>query len=950
MMHICDCGQYYLGSQSHQYGGILLEKRRVVTGRRDVQSPWPLMVTVCFTFYVIKCLVRLNTAQAATVLDAMAPLLQANQVTQQLLASGPSGNQVNIGDNQSQDFFAPTGDAKIYTDADGNWSQIWLTPALAYKKGAVTLNTRIDMTQDFSFNWQVLMKASVDSPSATMADGIGFALHPTYTANELGPNQTFAQALNSIGSAGGNLGTADLMNAFGFKLDSYWNWGNDAQTVGRTGSISGSFYKDPRHDNAANGDAYATWDNRIDGQVDNRIPQNNTTQWGPYGMLTKTDGTGYLTNTASDTGAAVSETPLNGAAATSVNLLSGNWAGLNIVYNAAQHQLAVTLTDLHDTRRTMTWRRTLTAPEIALINQKRYYAFMIQGSTGARYAEQSVQRLRGYFTPENPTLLVRKVTTNGMSVADTQTFTQTTVKKTTAPVQITSAVDNNNFQGVLSHILFTTYDANGNPVTKRVNIATNKDGFDRTIDQWSYTVDPTKYTSLTIVTYVYRRTTNIPTMTLSYAGAAGNGTYALPPNGDVNVTASITNPATGPATWMGVYALDQLPSSLQLKTGSNPNVSQAGNQLKINFGAIDRGQTVTTAFTLHYSGTLPATLYPTGVSADSNGMSLGHSAYIYDQSPELIDAAGKRVDGSYYYVPGTLDAPLAAEKLKESPIITDYINLDPGNFVPHIGNAQPAAKALFHYWDITSPGATTMDPILTGHPTQEITGTTGGTLTGLLADPIANAPQPTVLADYTYLGYYEFTGSGTTSTWHDAKGAAAPTFYYQANATSATPQQIAYIYRPSTQKYLAITPPNINFGKRPATAASQGNLWLPSQVGVQAVVTDTRPHTGIPASTGGWQVSITATGPMRGVSSHATLVGAKITFATAGADISTGFTGRAATLALVNGDTHILAQSSVYGSRKLNWGSLGVQLNVPQQAITPDTYQTTITWSVTDGL
>lgn len=190
------------------------------------------MVTVCFTFYVIKCLVRLNTAQAATVLDAMVPLLQANQVTQQLLASGPSGNQVNIGDNQSQDFFAPTGDAKIYTDADGNWSQIRLTPALAYKKGAVTLNTRIDMTQDFSFNWQVLMKASVDSPSATMADGIGFALHPTYTANELGPSQTVVQALNSIGSAGGNLGTADLMNAFGFKLDSYWNWGNDAQTVG----------------------------------------------------------------------------------------------------------------------------------------------------------------------------------------------------------------------------------------------------------------------------------------------------------------------------------------------------------------------------------------------------------------------------------------------------------------------------------------------------------------------------------------------------------------------------------------------------------------------------------------------------------------------------------------------------------------------------------------------
>lgn len=909
-------------------------KQKIVSKWQRFNHYCTLYGSLLFSIIIVALVFQVASVHADS--SATQQAVMANQVTQRLLAGEAVGTRINVTDTQSQDFFSPTGDTVIDTDSDGNWSNITLTPAVANKKGAVTLNTKIDMTQDFSFNWEVRMKPSATDPSSTIADGIGFALHPTYTKQELGPDQTTAQEINSIGLDGGNLGIADLMNVIGFKLDSYYNAG--------ALELNGTYYNDSGHNDKSFGDAYSTSDNRIDGVPDSNIPQNNGTQWGPYGMFTKTSETGYMSNTASDDGTAEEETPLTGAAANSVNLLSGNWMNMSIAYKASSRLLSVKLSDPKDSARTMLWQRTVASSEL----KKRYYAFTILGSTGSLWAEQGIQHLNGYFTPESPTLLVRQVTTNGTSLAKANTYTPTATMQTKAPVQMSPSTDNNQFQGVLSHILFTYYDSNGDAVTKRVNITTGKNGFDRDDANWMYSVDPSKYPGMTIVNYVYRRSNDVPTLGLTYAGATADGTYTIQPNSDVSVTASLANPATGPATWMGVYALDQLPASLELKAGST-GASQTGNQLKIPFGNIARNKTGSTTFTLHYTGTVPATLYPGGAPTSGTGMDLGHNAYVYDQSPCNIDAAGKRVDSSYYYVDTTLDAPLAAGTAAQAPIMTDYTNLDPGNFVPHLGNAQPAANAAFHYWDVSSVGATTMDPAKTGHPTTDITGSTAKTMNGTLGNTITNAPQPSTMREnYKYLGYYEFTGNGTSSTWHDASSSPLA-FVYQTRTSNPPIQQIAYIFRPDDQ-YLGLTAPYLNFGKHPVDALQHADQLFKMRGPAEVPIFDPRPHTGIPDTTGPWQLSIAASGALTGQNTGTQLAGAEMIFAAATADPATNVTTSAATLVVAGGAPATLAQSQSYGSPTLNWAANDMELRVPAQSIAPDKYSTTLIWTVSDGL
>ncbi|WP_193312059.1 WxL domain-containing protein [Schleiferilactobacillus harbinensis] len=47
-----------------------------------------------------------------------------------------------------------------------------------------------------------------------------------------------------------------------------------------------------------------------------------------------------------------------------------------------------------------------------------------------------------------------------------------------------------------------------------------------------------------------------------------------------------------------------------------------------------------------------------------------------------------------------------------------------------------------------------------------------------------------------------------------------------------------------------------------------------------------------------------------------------------------------------------LAQASTYTTQAdvLQWGANDIQLSIPQQNVTPDVYQTTLTWTIKDGL
>lgn len=905
-------------------------------------------------------------ARAAADIPVSSSLLPLSQLAPP--GSNLDPTRIYIGAEQTQDFFTPQGFATVKTDDAGRWSKISLTNDVInqYETGVITLNTRIDMTHDFSFSWQVQMQKGAGA--IAMADGIGFALHPIYAANS-GADQPGKQDMTAYGRTGGNLGTADLMNAFGFKLDSFYNSARPTGPVANTG-FGSALHK---------GDAYAAPDDIIAGQLVPALAKvdPNKGQWGPFGVFTQTDATGYMTYPAAApdpvSGGQPEQVPLTGQTRNAVNLINGQWAALTIVYTAASHQLQVSLADPADTARQLTWTRTLTAQEQALIHtagdKYRYYAFSILGSTGQWAATQNIQRLSGYFTPESPTLIVRQTTANGTALAPpVTTIVSTGTAYSAAPIHTVPSAANGQFKGVLSHILLTYY-VNGQPVTQRVP-ASNYRGDGPNSNKWYYYPTPSAQPPLTVVTYVYRSMDPAPTPVFSFSDQSEHpGTaapFTLQPKKTVYVTAQLTNPANGPTEWVKPFALITVPALLQSVNKATSN--QSGQQLQVQFPTISRDSTGTVTFPLTYIGQVPAVLYPDKLPA-GNGLNLALHGYLYDQSPlnlarqTVLTAAtaGPRTDSSYFYDFKTLDAPQANPPLRFAPD-PDFnaTDLDPGNFVPQFGSRPLSATATFRYWDIADTTSTSVDPIKAGLPVQDISGTTPGTFTGLAGETIANAPRPLPLPGYDYIGYYEYGAFGQPSIWHQAKDTPA-NFYYTLPTTvtkGAVPQTIAYIYRPNSTHFLALTIPDLDFGQQSAATAGQTDLNLPLQAPVQTAIRDQRPRgKGLPAASGAWQVSVAATGPLTGATTKAAVTGAQLVFNTPtvtginpilGDPGITAATGRLPLAA--DGGELTLAQAAAYGSGSLRWDPAGIQLAIPQQPIQPDKYQTTITWTVKDGL
>ena len=81
--------------------------------------------------------------------------------------------------------------------------------------GNFSLKSKIDMNSSFTLTGQVNLGNKVSSKGG--ADGIGFAFHDGNTTD--------------IGNAGGNLGIGGLINAVGFKLDTYHNDGRTPQSA-----------------------------------------------------------------------------------------------------------------------------------------------------------------------------------------------------------------------------------------------------------------------------------------------------------------------------------------------------------------------------------------------------------------------------------------------------------------------------------------------------------------------------------------------------------------------------------------------------------------------------------------------------------------------------------------------------------------------------------------------
>ncbi|WP_270250983.1 lectin-like domain-containing protein [Lactococcus lactis] len=82
-----------------------------------------------------------------------------------------------------------------------------LTPNQASQAGNVTLKTKVDMSQNFTFTGEINLGDKAQNVGG--ADGVGFLFHPGDT--------------NVVGAPGGAAGIGGVNGAFGFKLDTCYN-------------------------------------------------------------------------------------------------------------------------------------------------------------------------------------------------------------------------------------------------------------------------------------------------------------------------------------------------------------------------------------------------------------------------------------------------------------------------------------------------------------------------------------------------------------------------------------------------------------------------------------------------------------------------------------------------------------------------------------------------------
>lgn len=113
------------------------------------------------------------------------------------------------------DYFGLQGDA-TYDQGSGI---VTLTEDEQSQSGNFALKNKILMNENFTLEGEVNLGDK--SKAQKGADGVGFAFHPG--------------AVDAIGSAGGSLGIGGLTDAFGFKLDTYYNYQTSA----------GTYYPDP---------------------------------------------------------------------------------------------------------------------------------------------------------------------------------------------------------------------------------------------------------------------------------------------------------------------------------------------------------------------------------------------------------------------------------------------------------------------------------------------------------------------------------------------------------------------------------------------------------------------------------------------------------------------------------------------------------------------------------
>ncbi|RUS52349.1 hypothetical protein QI30_16355, partial [Kurthia sp. 3B1D] len=155
---------------------------------------------------------------------------KAKKAVAKAAAATTESNITSVTKDNFEDHFVLNGSAK--NQYNKNSGTVTLTPDKIDQSGNFALNEKIDLSKSFTLKGKINL--GTKSKSQGGADGIGFAFHN-------GDPST-------IGMSGGALGIGNLVDAFGFKLDTFFNG------EGANGTKGEYFMRDPyKKDNTSYG-------------------------------------------------------------------------------------------------------------------------------------------------------------------------------------------------------------------------------------------------------------------------------------------------------------------------------------------------------------------------------------------------------------------------------------------------------------------------------------------------------------------------------------------------------------------------------------------------------------------------------------------------------------------------------------------------------------------------
>ena len=645
-----------------------------------------------------------------------------NKLLKQTFDLGSSLNPIKFNKEDTQNFFSPVGTATVDYSSTGDWGIINLNPDQKSQLGAVTMNTAIDMTQDFHFSWYVkISHTNFSFDDKGPGDGIGFVLHPLYKPGEniTGSSQPLpsyfgrhskdrssvttandpenGQNLNSIGLQGGNLGISDLMNAFGFKIDTYYNqYETNYKLINYYYGYSGH----------ANYNVYGDLDSDIDVSKNNGYY--NPTP--PYVSFVNTDYTGYSKIDTND----ASYKELNSS---SINIVNNKWWKMNVDKTTESGRPKVTVT-ISGTESNNPNKSVSVSKNISLIDNKTEYGFSILASTGGAHESNQIKEVEGEFTPAKATLVTRYTDENGTDLQAPKVTLKEGIDNefTNTNNQPTISKDGKTYQR--SQINGNLYEPNSaKPTIRQLTNGTKIGEIPVKITEKGDTLNvSSQYNSVIVLNYIYRQllpsdsasgTSNSPiTLGLKFR-VNNNSSYVASANIQPGDTITFQYTATnksGPSLWQGVTAVqslagilkptDNLPTDVTStsKLVYIPLLNKKNTESNNNRNNLFLNDSGTREVSFKYKGADKAKLtaqdgqitctLPQTDSAPKNApqAQITSKVAIYDQSQQLIDSDGNQLYGSYFYCSENDKSPLANPN--QNPPDPNYTPDDLGNHIP----------------------------------------------------------------------------------------------------------------------------------------------------------------------------------------------------------------------------------------------------------------------------